>query len=63
MIGALIAFGTQGSLAVLGVLALPADRVLAADPPGGIAYVRLRRTVGRWRELEAPSVSAPSPSS
>ncbi|MBV9311590.1 MAG: flippase-like domain-containing protein [Solirubrobacterales bacterium] len=63
MIGGLLAFGTQGSLAVLGVLAYRLIAFWLPTLPGGIAYLRLRRTVGRWRELESPSVSAPSPSS
>jgi uncharacterized protein (TIRG00374 family) len=64
MIGALLAFGAQGSLAVLGVLAYRLISFWLPTLPGAIAYVRLRRTVGRWRALEASApVSAPSPSS
>lgn len=58
MIGALLAFGCQGSLAVLGVLAYRLISFWLPTLPGAIAYVRLRRTVGRWREAGA-SVQAP----
>jgi uncharacterized protein (TIRG00374 family) len=49
-IGALIAFGTQGSLAILGVLAYRLISFWLPTLPGGVAYVHLRRTVSRWRE-------------
>ena len=49
MIGALIAFGTPGSMAVLGVLAYRAISFWLPTLPGAVAYVRLRRTVSRWR--------------
>jgi uncharacterized protein (TIRG00374 family) len=48
-IGALLAFGSPGGLAVLGVLAYRAISFWLPTLPGGIAYVRLRRTVLRWR--------------
>jgi putative heme transporter len=57
-IGALIAFGTQGSLAVLGVLAYRLISFWLPTVPGGVAYIRLRQTVSRWREAEA---AAPPP--
>lgn len=50
MIGALIAFGTPGSLAVLGVLAYRLISFWLPTLPGAIAYVRLRGTVARWRQ-------------
>jgi hypothetical protein len=53
MIGSLIAFGTQGSLAVLGVLAYRLISFWLPTLPGGLAYVRLRRTVGGWRALQS----------
>jgi len=53
MIGALIAFGAQGSLAILGVLAYRLISFWLPTLPGALAYVRLRRTVGHWRELES----------
>lgn len=49
MIGALIAFGAPGSLAVLGVLLYRLISFWLPTIPGAIAYVRLRRTVARWR--------------
>lgn len=48
-IGALIAFGTQGSLAVLGVLSYRLISFWLPTAPGAFAYLRLRRTVARWR--------------
>ena len=63
-IGALLAFGAQGSLAVLGVLAYRLISFWLPTLPGGVAYVRLRRTVGRWRQMEAgadPERQAASP--
>lgn len=52
MIGALIAFGTAGSLAILGVLAYRLISFWLPTLPGAIAYLRLRGTVARWREQE-----------
>jgi uncharacterized protein (TIRG00374 family) len=49
-IGALIAFGAQGSLAVLGVLAYRVISFWLPTVPGTVAYLRLRRTVRHWRE-------------
>lgn len=49
-IAALIAFGAHGSLAVLGVLAYRLISFWLPTVPGTVAYVRLRRTVRRWRE-------------
>jgi hypothetical protein len=49
MIGALIAFGAPGSLAVLGVLLYRLISFWLPTLPGAIAYLRLRRTVARWR--------------
>jgi uncharacterized membrane protein YbhN (UPF0104 family) len=50
MIAALIAFGSPGGLAILGVLAYRLIAFWLPTAPGAIAYLRLRRTVGRWRE-------------
>ncbi len=58
MIGALIAFGAQGSLAILGVLAYRVISFWLPTVPGGIAYLRLRRTVARWRQMEPAEESA-----
>jgi uncharacterized membrane protein YbhN (UPF0104 family) len=49
MIGALIAFGAQASLALLGVLCYRAISYWLPTLPGAAAYVRLRRRVARWR--------------
>jgi putative heme transporter len=49
MIGALLAFGTPGSLAVLGVLSYRAISFWLPTLPGALSYVRLRRTVAGWR--------------
>jgi uncharacterized protein (TIRG00374 family) len=55
-IGALIAFGAPGSLAVLGVLAYRLISFWLPTLPGTLAYLRLRRTVERWREMAAAGV-------
>lgn len=58
-IGALLAFGTGGSLAVLGVLAYRLISFWLPTLPGALAYLRLRRTVERWREGgQTPASSA-----
>jgi uncharacterized membrane protein YbhN (UPF0104 family) len=57
MIAALIAFGSPGGLAVLGVLAYRLIAFWLPTVPGAIAYLRLRRTVGRWRELHADTAA------
>ena len=59
MIGALIAFGAPGSLAVLGVLAYRAISFWLPTLPGAISYLRLRRTVARWRARH-PAPRTPS---
>jgi uncharacterized protein (TIRG00374 family) len=51
-IGALIAFGTPGSLAILGVLAYRVISFWLPTLPGAVAYFRLRGTVARWRGAE-----------
>ncbi|MGI8801940.1 MAG: lysylphosphatidylglycerol synthase transmembrane domain-containing protein [Solirubrobacteraceae bacterium] len=50
MIGSLIAFGVDGSLAVLAVLVYRAFSFWLPTIPGAIAYFQLRRTVHRWAE-------------
>ena len=50
MIGALIAFGVDGGLAVVAVLTYRAFAFWLPTIPGAIAYFQLRRTVARWRE-------------
>jgi uncharacterized membrane protein YbhN (UPF0104 family) len=56
MIAALIAFGAHGSLAILGVLAYRLISFWLPTAPGALAYLRLRRTVGRWRERHGETV-------
>ena len=58
MIGSFLAFGVNGSLAS-SRCSLPHDLVLAADIPGAIAYVRLRRQVSDWRAADRPRTSQP----
>ena len=48
MIGAFLAFGVDGGLAVTAVLAYRAFAYWLPMIPGAIAYVRLRRTVAIW---------------
>ena len=50
MIGAFIAFGVDGSLAVVAVLTYRAFAFWLPTIPGAIAFFQLRRTVARWRE-------------
>ncbi len=54
-IGALIAFGSPASLALLGVLAYRLISFWLPTLPGGVAYVRLRGTVARWRQMDEHS--------
>jgi len=54
MIGALVAFGTPLSSALVAVLAYRAISFWLPTIPGVIAYLHLRRTVGRWRQDERP---------
>lgn len=54
MIGALVAFGVPGSLALVSVLAYRCLAFWLPTLPGAVAYFQLRRTVARWRlEQEA----------
>jgi uncharacterized protein (TIRG00374 family) len=50
MIGALLAFGVDGGLAVVSVLTYRAFAFWLPTIPGAIAFVQLQRTVARWRE-------------
>jgi uncharacterized protein (TIRG00374 family) len=52
MIGSFLAFGVNGSLAILAVLAYRALSFWLPTVPGSIAYLQLRRTVGQWRAQE-----------
>jgi len=49
MIGSFVAFGVDGSLAVLAVLAYRTISYWLPTIPGAIAYLRLRRQVADWR--------------
>jgi uncharacterized protein (TIRG00374 family) len=55
MIGSLIAFGVDGSLALLAVLTYRAFAFWLPTLPGAVAYFQLRRTVHRWQEELAPA--------
>ncbi len=50
MIGSFIAFGVNGSTAVLAVLAYRIISFWLPILPGSIAYLQLRAAVGKWRE-------------
>ena len=50
MIGSFIAFGVNGSTAVLAVLAYRIISFWLPILPGSVAYLQLRSAVGRWRE-------------
>jgi putative heme transporter len=58
MIGAFLAFGVDGGLAVVAVLAYRAFAFWLPTVPGAIAYFQLRRTVARWRR--APEMAGPA---
>jgi uncharacterized membrane protein YbhN (UPF0104 family) len=58
MIGALIAFGVPGGLAVVSVLTYRAIAFWLPTVPGVIAYLQLRHTVRGWEE-DAPPGAAP----
>lgn len=60
MIGSFIAFGMNGNVTVLAVLAYRAISFWLPMIPGLAAYVQLRRAVGQWRESDG---SAREPSS
>ncbi|HEX3510633.1 MAG TPA: flippase-like domain-containing protein [Solirubrobacteraceae bacterium] len=52
MIGAFAAFGVDVNLSVLAVLSYRGISFWLPTIPGAVAYLQLRRTVARWRELE-----------
>ncbi|HXD56294.1 MAG TPA: flippase-like domain-containing protein, partial [Thermoleophilaceae bacterium] len=52
MIGAFIAFGVDGSTAVLAVLSYRALSFWLPTVPGAFAYFQLRKTVGEWRATD-----------
>jgi uncharacterized protein (TIRG00374 family) len=57
MIGAFLAFGVNGSTAILAVLAYRAISFWLPTVPGIIAYVQLRRTVADWQQRAASTSS------
>ncbi|HEY1456998.1 MAG TPA: lysylphosphatidylglycerol synthase transmembrane domain-containing protein [Solirubrobacteraceae bacterium] len=59
MIGALVAFGVSGSLALIAVLVYRLLAFWLPSIPGAIAYFQLRRTVSRWEisTLEGGSIA------
>jgi uncharacterized protein (TIRG00374 family) len=59
MIGCFIAFGVDGSTAVLAVLSYRALSFWLPTLPGALAYFQLRRTVGEWRAGEPAAEVAP----
>jgi uncharacterized membrane protein YbhN (UPF0104 family) len=61
MVGAFLAFGTQGSLAILAVLAYRLISFWLPTAPGAVAYLQLRRTVGIWRAETNQPDPIPSP--
>ena len=58
MIGSFIAFGVNGSVSVLAVLAYRLISFWLPIIPGSVAYLQLRRTVARWKQADR---SDPSP--
>jgi uncharacterized membrane protein YbhN (UPF0104 family) len=52
LVGVLLAFGVQPDLAVVSVLSYRALAIWLPAPAGLLALGGLRRTVGRWRQLE-----------
>jgi uncharacterized membrane protein YbhN (UPF0104 family) len=50
MIGSFLAFGVNGSLAVVAVLAYRTISYWLPTIPGAVAYFRLRQTVAAWRQ-------------
>ncbi len=59
MIGAFIAFGINGSVAILAVLTYRALSFWLPTLPGAVAYFQLRRTVSRWREARDGTPAEP----
>jgi uncharacterized protein (TIRG00374 family) len=60
MIGALVAFGVSGSLALIAVLVYRLLAFWLPSIPGAVAYFQLRRTVSRWHSADAgPAVVPP----
>jgi uncharacterized protein (TIRG00374 family) len=61
MIGAFLAFGVDGGLAVVAVLSYRAFAFYLPTIPGAVAYFQLVRTVNRWKEeRRAAAAAAPA---
>jgi uncharacterized membrane protein YbhN (UPF0104 family) len=60
MIGALVAFGVSGSLALIAVLVYRLFAFWLPTIPGAVAYFQLRRAVHRWAP-ERGGVAEPLP--
>jgi uncharacterized protein (TIRG00374 family) len=58
MIGALVAFGISGSLALIAVLVYRLLAFWLPSIPGAVAYFQLRRTVSRWHSAGAGHMEA-----
>jgi uncharacterized protein (TIRG00374 family) len=59
MIGALVAFGVSGGLALVAVLTYRLFAFWLPTIPGTIAYFQLRRTVNAWRQADStPTLDA-----
>jgi uncharacterized protein (TIRG00374 family) len=58
MIGAFLAFGLPSSTVIVSVLVYRVIAFWLPIPPGVVAYIQLRRTVGRWRTEEGPVTAA-----
>jgi uncharacterized membrane protein YbhN (UPF0104 family) len=64
LIGSLVAFGQNGSTAVLGVIAYRLISFWLPTVPGTIAYFRLRGLVSAWRDEDGgESAGEPEPGS
>ena len=61
MIGAFLAFGVNGPLTVLAVLAYRTISYWLPTVPGAIAYIRLRGTVSGWRSQAVGPAGSPPP--
>jgi len=60
MIGTFLAFGVDGSLAVLAVLAYRTVSYWLPTLPGAVAYFELRHTVAGWRRASAARPARPA---
>ena len=61
MVGALLAFGTHASLAILAVLSYRLISFWLPTIPGAAAYLQLRRTVGVWQRRDETAQTTTSP--